>query len=230
MTFKAVANMTNREITTRFGLIRHAETVWNREKRIQGQLDSRLTAKGRRQAEHWCHRLKDYHWDRCICSDLARARATAAILHRFFNFSITCEAGLREQNWGRWSGRSLTQLEQNILDLSTDLTMQGWQFRPPGGEDRCSVWERGQAVLEAAAQKWPGATILVITHEGLIKCLVYRLLQRRFLPTEPRLLKPAHLHWLVFRRGHLEIEKINAMALNRSTQAVESSGSLMRKE
>ncbi len=45
--------MTTQEKTTRFGLMRHAETVWNREKRIQGQLDSRLTAAGRRQAESW---------------------------------------------------------------------------------------------------------------------------------------------------------------------------------
>ena len=205
--------MTTQEKTTRFGLMRHAETVWNREKRIQGQLDSRLTAAGRRQAESWGHLLKTYHWDRCICSDLGRARATATIVNRFFNVSITCESGLREQNWGRWSGRSIAQVKQEVPDLLNHLTMQGWQFCPPGGEDRDSVWERGQSVLKAAAGKWPGTTMLVIAHEGLIKCLIYRLLQRRFLPTESPILKPAHLHWLVCSRGQIEIEKINAMAL-----------------
>ncbi|MGA9260566.1 MAG: histidine phosphatase family protein, partial [Desulfobacterales bacterium] len=89
--------MTNDEKTTRFGLMRHAETVWNREKRIQGQLDSRLTAAGTRQAESWGHLLKACTWDRCICSDLARARATAAIVNRFCKVPVTCEAGLREQ-------------------------------------------------------------------------------------------------------------------------------------
>jgi len=208
--------MTTQEETTRFGLIRHAETVWNREKRIQGQLDSRLTSAGRRQAESWGHLLKACRWDRCICSDLDRALATATIVNRDFNVPITCEAGLREQNWGRWSGRSIVQLKQEVPDLLARLTMHGWQFRPPGGEDRDSVWERGQHVLKTAAGKWPGATILVVTHEGLIKCLVYRLLQRRFLPSEARILKPAHLHWLVCERGRIEIEKINAMALNGS--------------
>jgi probable phosphoglycerate mutase len=206
--------MTVDEKTTRFGLIRHAETVWNREKRIQGQLDSRLTAAGRRQAESWGHLLKDYRWDRCICSDLARAQATTAIVNRFFKAPVTCEAGLREQNWGRWSGRSIFQVKQEVPDLLARLTMQGWQFHPPDGEDRDSVWERGQRALKAAAAKWPGTTILVVTHEGLIKCLVYRLLQRRFLPTEPRILKPAHLHWLACSRGEIEIEKINAVALD----------------
>jgi probable phosphoglycerate mutase len=208
--------MTTQEKTTRFGLIRHAETVWNREKRIQGQLDSRLTAAGRRQAESWGHLLKACHWDRCICSDLDRALATATIVNRVFNVPITCEAGLREQNWGRWSGRSIVQLKQEAPDLLARLTTQGWQFRPPGGEDRDSVWERAQHVLKAAAGKWPGTTILVVTHEGLIKCLVYRLLQRRFLPTEPRILRSAHLHWVVYSRGQIEIEKINAMALDGS--------------
>lgn len=208
--------MTPHAKPTRFGLMRHAETVWNREKRIQGQLDSRLTAAGRRQAESWGDLLKARQWNRCICSDLARARATAAIVNRFFNVPITCEAGLREQNWGRWSGRSIAQIKQNFPQLLTRSTMQGWQFRPPGGEDRDSVWERGQRALKTAASKWPGATILVVTHEGLIKCLVYRLLQRRFLPTEPRILRAGHLHWLVCRRGQIEIEKINAMALDGS--------------
>jgi broad specificity phosphatase PhoE len=208
-----VGMMTIDERTTRFGLMRHAETVWNREKRIQGHLDSRLTAAGRRQAESWGHLLKACRWDRCICSDLARAWATATIVNRFLNAPITREAGLREQDWGRWSGRSIVQLEREVPDLLTHLTMQGWQFRPPGGENRNSVWERGQGVLKAAAGKWPGTTILVVTHEGLIKCLIYRLLQRRFLPTEPRILKPDHLHWLVCGRDQLEIEKINAVNL-----------------
>lgn len=208
--------MTFDEKTTRFGLMRHAETVWNREKRIQGQLDSRLTTSGRRQAEAWGHLIKACHWDRCICSDLARARATADILNQFLNVPITCESGLREQNWGRWSGRSIARLKQEVPDLLTRLTMQGWRFRPPGGEDRDDVWERGRRVLKTAADKWPGTTILVVTHEGLIKCLIYRLLQRRFLPTEPRILKPVHLHWLVCSRGQIEIEKINATALDSS--------------
>ncbi|MGB8427281.1 MAG: histidine phosphatase family protein [Desulfobacterales bacterium] len=201
---------------TRFGLIRHAETLWNREKRIQGHLDSGLTRAGRRQAQVWGDRLKTGHWDRCICSDLARARATATIVNQALDLPITCEAGLREQSWGHWSGRTLVQIVAGVGQRSNRTAVQGWHFCPPGGEDRIGVWERGRRALTEAARKWPGATILVVTHEGLIKCLVYRLLQRRFLPTEPRILKPAHLHWLVCRRGQIEIEQINAVALDGS--------------
>ncbi len=200
---------------TRFGLIRHAETLWNREKRIQGHLDSELTPAGRRHARAMGDRLKTFPWNRCICSDLARARATAALVNGFLGVPITSEAGLREQSWGGWSGRTLAQIKDELPQRMNGLSADGWRFCPPGGEDRIGVWERGRRALTAAARKWPGATILVVTHEGLIRCLVYRLLQRRFLPTEPPILKPAHLHWLVCRQGTLAIEEINALDLSR---------------
>lgn len=199
---------------TRFGLIRHAETLWNREKRIQGHLDSGLTTTGRRQAQAWGDRLKRCRWDRCICSDLARACATAAIISRKLEVPISCESRLREQNWGGWSGHTLAQIMAELPRRMNGLSADGWHFCPPGGEDRIGVWERGQRALTEAARKWPGATILVVMHEGLIKCLVYRLLQRRFLPTEPPILKPAHLHWLVCRQGRIAIEELNAIDLS----------------
>lgn len=201
------------ENQTRFGLLRHAQTVWNKEKRIQGHLDSILTGRGKKQAKTWGGILSGYHWDRCICSDLGRAQATAAIINQMIKVPLVHEAGLREQDWGRWSGLTLPQLAQEKSKSLAEQTRRGWRFCPSGGEDRNNVWERGRRALESAAAKWPGESILVITHEGVIKCLVYRLLQRRFLPTEVRLLRPAHLHLLLARPGRISIEKINALAL-----------------
>ena len=199
---------------TRFGLIRHAQTVWNKEKRIQGQLDSALTDHGKKQAETWGRILRKYHWNRCICSDLGRAQATAAIINKMVKVPLVQEAGLREQDWGQWSGLTLAQLTQEKSEHLAEQTRRGWRFHPTGGEDRNSVWERGRRALESAAAKWPGESILIVTHEGVIKCLVYRLLLRRFLPTEARLLKPAHLHLLIARHGRIAIEEINAQALS----------------
>jgi probable phosphoglycerate mutase len=62
---------------TRFGLIRHAETVWNREKKIQGQTDSALTRRGISQAEKWGRVLNEISWDRIMTSDIGRAVETA---------------------------------------------------------------------------------------------------------------------------------------------------------
>ena len=73
---------------TRFGLIRHAETFWNRERRVQGQLDSPLTPDGQQQADQWGRTLKPLPWDGIQASDTGRAVATAAIMHVHLNLAI----------------------------------------------------------------------------------------------------------------------------------------------
>jgi len=199
---------------TRFGLIRHAQTIWNREKRIQGRQDSPLTKTGEKQAAVWATVLQTIKWDGCLSSDIGRARNTANIVNTQLKLPLTCDAGLREQDWGAWVGKTLRELETNFLNVLTSQVESGWRFCPPGGEDRISVLSRGQAALKAATVKWPSATILVVTHEGLIKCLVYHCLGRRFLPSEPRILKSAHLHWLICDGSELQVEEINAVALD----------------
>ena len=59
---------------TRFGLIRHAQTIWNREKKIQGHSDSPLTADGEKQALSWGQALAQFPWSRILASDAGRAR------------------------------------------------------------------------------------------------------------------------------------------------------------
>ena len=203
--------MENRYPVTRFGLLRHAETHWNREKRIQGHSNSGLTSEGKLQAEKWGRLISTFQWDRIITSDLGRALETATRVNLSLNLIIDREARLREQNWGRWEGKKIAALKaEERLNEQMDA---GWAFCPPEGEDRETVWERGRKALSEAAAKWPGKNLLVITHEGMIKCLVYRLCGRKFLPTEPPLLRPYHLHVIHCNEMGLQAEEINAMAL-----------------
>jgi probable phosphoglycerate mutase len=65
-----------------------------------------------------------------------------------------------------------------------------------------------------AANRWPGQTILIVTHEGVIRSLIYRLCNRRYSPQEPALIKSRRLHWLMVGKNGLQIEKINALALS----------------
>ena len=71
----------------------------------------------------------------------------------------------------------------------------------------------GLAALSSAAERWPGKRILVVTHGGVIKTLIYRLSGRDFLPGEPPLFQGRQLHWLVHEEGGLRIEKVNALEL-----------------
>ena len=197
--------------TTRFGLIRHAETVWNREKRIQGHSDSPLTETGRRLAEIWGRQLAAFSWNRMLVSDLGRARATAELVNRALNLEIVADPGLREQKWGLWEGRSIGEVDADMA--SSGCAAGGWAFRPPEGEDRESVCKRGDDALRRAAIQWPGETILVVAHEGMLKCLIYRLLKRAFLSSEPPVIKSGCLHFLQCDGNGPAIACINAESL-----------------
>ena len=204
--------MDNRKIT-RFGLVRHAETVWNREKRIQGQSDSALTDRGSEDADNWGRRLSRFSWDRILMSDSGRAVETAETINHHLQAPAESDPRLREQDWGRWTGRRITQVETEVSSRLQEKQMRGWKFCPPGGEDRLGVWHRSHSALAEAANRWCGDTISIVTHEGVIKSLIYRLSGRQFLPDEPALIKSYNLHWLIFRNNVLRIEAINALAL-----------------
>ena len=198
---------------TRFGLIRHAQTLWNLGKRIQGQSDSPLTADGVHQATRWGKLLKPFAWDRILASDTGRAHETAKLINGSLNILMTTDGRLREQDWGQWAGKTIVQLKTEIAQELKDQENAGWTFCPPGGEDRKAVQKRSQkALLEAAAQ-WPGSNILVVTHEGVIKSLIYHLCDRKFIATEPAIIKKHQLHRLAHDQNGLRIEDLNALAI-----------------
>ena len=199
--------------TTRFGLIRHAQTVWNREKRIQGHSDSPLTADGEKQASSWGKILSQFSWDRILASDTGRALATAEIINTDLKISLTTETRLREQDWGQWVGKTVRQIEAQAPQVLDEQVYAGWNFCPPGGEPRHSVLKRSQEALQEAAERYPGEILLVVTHEGVVKSLIYHLCGRKFLPGEPAILKSYQLHWLVCDSSGLQIEEINAIRL-----------------
>ena len=198
---------------TRFGLIRHAETFWNRQNRIQGHRDSDLTDSGKKEADAWGHCLKRVAWDRMLVSDLGRAVHTADIINRHLQIPFACDPLLREQDWGEWTAKpTQTLIDEELHKLDEDRR-SGWLFCPPAGEDRISVWQRSHNALVAAARKWPGSTILVVTHEGVIKNIIYRLCNRIYAPEEPALIKSRHLHWLAIHKSGLQLDEINALRL-----------------
>ena len=117
----------------RFGLVRHAQTIWNREKKIQGQSDSPLTSDGKIQALRWGGLLKQFSWNRILASDIGRAMETAKIINQALKLSLQTDSRLREQDWGEWTGKTISQLK---IDTPRELDTQvgaGWAFCPPGG-------------------------------------------------------------------------------------------------
>jgi len=206
--------MTENNKITKFGLMRHAQTEWNQQKRVQGQNDTPLTTHGEHQAKEWGRLLKTQPWDRIIASDIGRALKTATLINVSLQVPLAPDPLLREQDWGQWTGKTLTQIEQEIPLVLPPKESKGWEFCPPDGENRDMVWERSHRALQEAAARWPGETILMVIHEGVIKCLIYRLLDRQFLKSEPPVLKSQHLHWLIQDNEGLRIDEINALKLS----------------
>ena len=201
-------------VSTFFDLMRHAPTVWNAQKRLQGQADAPLTPAGAARARCWGLVLRGQPYRRILSSDLGRALATAAVLNTVLGLPLSTDPRLREQDWGRWTGETLAALRARDPARLAAAEDRGWDFRPPGGESRREVWRRGCAALLAAARRWPGETLLVVTHEGVIKCLAYGLSARGFLPDEAPLLRPRHLHRLCAAGGCLTATALNRLALD----------------
>ncbi len=206
--------MDNKILPSGFGIIRHAITFWNIEKKIQGQYDSSLAPRGEKMAKAWGGRLLPFKWDKIISSDLKRARQTANLINSSLKLPIIFDKRLREADWGAWSGKTIKEIKKENKKLLKNMVNMGWNFRPPEGESREDVWKRAHEALINVSYGHPGEKILVITHDGVIKCLIYRLLKRKYLPFEPAVLKKYHLHLLEFAEKKLSILKINAIDLN----------------
>jgi broad specificity phosphatase PhoE len=201
--------MTRPEVATRFGLIRHAETVWNRAKRIQGQQDSPLTPEGDLQAAAWGRSLQRLKWDRILASDTGRAVATADRINRHLGLPVVLDRRLRELDWGRWVSRTVAELRAEEGALVAEQERAGWDFRPPGGESRRSQLERSRQALLEAAGRWPGALILVVTHGGVLKSLVHHLSGGQPLATDGIGSQPYRLHWVSVSGSHLSLEGLD---------------------
>ena len=181
----------------RLVLWRHGETDYNAAGRIQGQLDSMLTANGRQQAERAARVLAGFEPEVFLSSDLGRASATAAALTEANGMAAQLDKRLRETYLGQWQGLSGAEVEHGWPgDMRTWRSSATWA--PPGAESRIEVAARAHEVVEELDRSCTG-TALMCTHGGLITGLTARLLGW---PAElwPGLAGVGNCHWAVLAR------------------------------
>jgi len=192
---------------TRIALIRHAETEWNVARRIQGRHDSPLTPEGAACAARWADTLAPYGFTALYSSPLGRTMRTAALVGEGLGLTPREAPGLVEHEFGEWSGRLVDELRSE--GSLSPLEALGWAFRPPGGEDRREVLLRAWACLTDIAARHRGQRVLCVTHEGIIRAVLYAIAGRDYLPSEPRILATRALHLLVCSEGCLQVEEMN---------------------
>ncbi len=150
-------------------LLRHGETVWNRDKRLQGQKDTPLTQKGIIQAEAMGIALKDQLFGRkpevFLSSPLRRAHQTAVIVADILNFGtegITIEDRLKEVTFGVWDGLNMEEILESYETLWQQRRQSQWLFSPPEGESYVAAGARIQPLIDNLSS----SKILVIVAHG----------------------------------------------------------------
>lgn len=176
---KDVDRNSERQRLTRFGVLRHACTCWNEIGKIQGQQNSPLSEKGRRNALAWGKRLSTHRWDRILSSDLGRAIETAQIIRSVLDIPLTQDVRLREMDWGMWTGWTLADIRTHFPTVWEKASAGDWHFSAPEGERYIDVYYRSSLALTDAAARFSGEQILVVCHEGTLKSLYYHPSLRR---------------------------------------------------
>jgi broad specificity phosphatase PhoE len=134
--------------------VRHGETDWNAEGRLQGQTDRPLSDYGRRQAQQLAGGLESEEIEAIYSSDLARARETAEIVGERLGLTVELDPDLREKDWGTWEG--LTALERDRVEFV--------------GESTEEHQERMLRALRRISERHPGERrVLVVTHGGSMR-------------------------------------------------------------
>ncbi|HUW35702.1 MAG TPA: histidine phosphatase family protein [Rhodocyclaceae bacterium] len=178
---------------TRLCLVRHGETDWNTERRIQGQIDIPLNAKGRTQAVAMARGLADEHFAAVYCSDLARARQTAAALS---GQAPIADPALRERHYGVLQSLTLEEARQRQPEAHRRYLARELDYDYDGGESLNGFAARAQAGIGALLRRHAGQTILAVSHGGVLD-VVYRRASGRGLTTPRDFPVPnAAVNWL----------------------------------
>ena len=171
---------------TRLIIVRHAESHLNLQNRIQGQIDSRLTPKGLKQAAKLAARMKNFKIDKIYSSDLGRAYSTTVEITRRLKAGgskkavIIRDPLLREIHLGDWEG-----MTPEDVDKLYDKGYQKWLCKPSGcripkSETLAHFRRRVVGRLNKIAAANHGKTVLVVTHGGAITALLSEWLKADF--------------------------------------------------
>ncbi|MGN6443217.1 MAG: histidine phosphatase family protein [Arthrobacter sp.] len=170
---------------TTFALVRHGQTDWNAERRLQGATDIPLNDVGRGQARDAVAVLAPYEWDAIVSSPLSRAAETADLIAEGLGLTVSRRVPeLTERSFGPAEG----------MQAGPELEA----LRVPGGfkgaESEDEAADRGIAALEALAEEFRGQRLLVVTHGTLLRVSLSRAIGQTLASVDNAALNLAHHH------------------------------------
>jgi len=189
--------------TTKLCLIRHGETTWNAERRLQGHTDIPLNAKGVLQARQMAQALKNTKrlFDVLYTSDLKRAADTANAIVELFGLEARVDSALRERHFGALQGLSIQEAPLLKPAIWQAHIARDLDHELEGGESIQQFALRVQAVLDKIQEQHSGKTVLLVSHGGTLD-MMYRIASRQALSAARVASVPnASLNWITHRQG-----------------------------
>ncbi len=159
---------------TRIIAIRHGETAWNVDTRIQGHLDIPLNDTGLWQAARVGEALADETVAAIYTSDLQRAHATAQAVARTTGAPLVTDEGLRERSFGQFQGRTFAEIEAELPEQARRWRQRDPDYAPEGGESLTTLRTRIAGTVARLAARHTGEQVVLVAHGGVLDAL-YRL-------------------------------------------------------
>ena len=157
-------------------LIRHGETLWNTQLRMQGSLDSDLTPKGELQIKALGEWMKEVPFDFLYCSDTARAHKTAEAISKFTGHNLNLDKRLREKNLGVFEGLTSEEARERYPETFQQFKTAGSSYVIDQGESTQQLLERSLEAIEEIRDRHPQKVAVVVTHGGVIRVLMKHVL------------------------------------------------------
>ena len=158
---------------TQLILIRHGQTEWNEERRMQGHSDSPLTQTGVLQARLLARRLAQMKFAALYSSDSGRAHDTARSIAEITGHDVIVDSRLRERHFGVFEGLTGPEIQVRHPEAYTRWRSRDPAYVVPGGESALAFRERAQGCLHEIAMRHAQELVVVVTH-GLVLDLIYR--------------------------------------------------------
>lgn len=163
---------------TRLIAVRHGETAWNVDTRIQGHLDIPLNDTGLWQARQLARALADEPITAIYTSDLARAHTTAQAVADATGAPLATDTGLRERSFGHFQGRTFAEIEAELPEQARRWRQRDPGYTPEGGESLITLRDRVTQSTHRLAARHPGGLVLLVAHGGVLDVL-YRAATRQ---------------------------------------------------
>jgi len=157
-------------------VVRHGETFYNAQRRLTGQSDIPLNPLGERQAAALCNCLATEHLDVIVSSDLERTRVTAKTIANNHRLPLQEDIDLRELAFGEWEGYTYDEVLARDANLASLWRVDPSKFAPPGEETVAQLRDRCARALMRWQTEYPDASVLWVTHGGLIGVLLCHVL------------------------------------------------------